>query len=237
MNMFYDKYSSLMQHAHLNKTEILKWGRAYPLYFKDWMPENLNSKILDAGCGTGRFIKFLEYSGYTNIEGVDISEEQIQLAKKNGCIVYLHDIIEYLGKHSNTYDQIFAIDILEHIPKDNILVFINAIYNSLKPNGSLIIQTPNLESPWGGMIQFGDITHQTEFTPELLKKLLLFSNFKNVKYRPAGPRIYNFTSFIRVILWNTIKAFLMIWNLAERGDIGSGIYTRVFFINARKLVG
>ncbi len=41
-----------------------------------------NSKILDFGCGQGRILKQLKKEGFTNLSGVDISENMIEIAGK-----------------------------------------------------------------------------------------------------------------------------------------------------------
>ena len=38
----------------------------------------------DAACGAGHFLYFLKQQGYQNIHGIDLSAEQLEMAKKNG---------------------------------------------------------------------------------------------------------------------------------------------------------
>ena len=42
-------------------------------------------KILDAGCGSGGLMKYLEARGYENMKGFDISDEAVNLCN---CLLY-----------------------------------------------------------------------------------------------------------------------------------------------------
>jgi hypothetical protein len=50
----------------------------------------------------------------------------------------------------------------------------------------------------------------------------------------VGPIAYGHSaaSSARYVIWQTIRAGLKLWNLAETGDPGSGVFTRVFLISA-----
>lgn len=65
--------------------------RGWYLFLKKYIKKN--HKILDVGCGTGSIIQYFYNSGY-NIEGLDISEDMIDIAKsKNNKIRYIIDDI------------------------------------------------------------------------------------------------------------------------------------------------
>ena len=57
-----------------------------------------HSNILDIGCGMGIMLDFLRDNKYKNIEGVEVSNEQFEIAKKRGHKVYLEDAFYYLKK-------------------------------------------------------------------------------------------------------------------------------------------
>ena len=50
----------------------------------------------------------------------------------------------------------------------------------------------------------------------------------------AGPIAwgYGLRSAVRFIVWRLIRMGLLVWNLAETGQAGSGVLTRVFLISA-----
>lgn len=72
------------------------------------------SKILELGCGTG--INLLPLSKYFKIEGIDISEKMLKIAKKKipGSVFYRQDIRKFSVKKK--YDVILCLyDTINHI--------------------------------------------------------------------------------------------------------------------------
>ena len=84
-------------------------------YFKKFLPKDKLSKILDIGCGNGGFVYWLKEQGYNNACGIDVSDEQVEIARKLGIQdVEQAEILELLTNKENSYDVIFARDVLEH---------------------------------------------------------------------------------------------------------------------------
>jgi len=233
----YNKYASVMQNAgsSFDEAEAKRWGRAYDTYLKGWLPSEKDSAIIDIGCGWGRLLYFFKERKYINIQGVDISPEQVQLAKEicdNNVVK--GDAIEHLANHPESFDFIIGLDIIEHFKKDEVFRFLEGCHKALRPGGRLILQTPNAESPWGTMHRYHDLTHELAFDPHSLGKLLKLSGFVEAQARDAGPVVYGVLSLGRFLIWKAIWLCLALWNLSETGSIGSGIYTRVFLISAVK---
>lgn len=232
----YEKYASLMQDAKplFNENEARRWGRAYNKYCRGWLPNKKDAAILDVGCGGGKFLYFLKSKGYTNLQGVDVSPEQTALASQVTENIAEEDAINFLKSHQDTYTLIAGIDIVEHFKKDEVLDFLDACYNALKLGGRLILQTPNAESPFGMMYRYGDFTHEVAFNTNSLKRLLSLTGFSEIESRETGPVIHGLLSFGRYLIWKALRLILIFWNLAETGNKGSGIYTRVFMISGIK---
>jgi len=232
----YKEYASRMQDASLifNKDEAVRWGRAYDTFLKRWLPNKKDAAIIDVACGGGELQYFFKSRGFTNIQGVDISPEQVALTRQVTENVVEGDAIVYLQKHLETYDLITGLDIVEHFKKDEVLHFLDACYDALRPGGRLILQTPNAESPWGMKIRYGDFTHEVGFDTNSLRWLLALVGFSEITSREAGPVVHGIVSLGRFLIWKVIRSLIALWNLAETGSLGSGIYTRVFFISAKK---
>jgi 2-polyprenyl-3-methyl-5-hydroxy-6-metoxy-1,4-benzoquinol methylase len=62
--------------------KIEKQFKVWKSYYCRFLPEDKGSVILDAGCGNGAFLYFLKQMGFKNLTGIDISSEQIEVAKK-----------------------------------------------------------------------------------------------------------------------------------------------------------
>jgi cyclopropane fatty-acyl-phospholipid synthase-like methyltransferase len=232
----YDRYNTLMYgQKTLNDTAAAKtWSKPYRHYLRKWLPKQKDASIVDLACGRGYLIWFLDSLGYSNVSGVDISEEQIAAAKKVTTKVLQSDLLEFLKGQENAFDFITAIDIAEHLTKEELLLFLELTHKALKSKGRIVIQTINAESPWGMSIRYGDFTHENAFTPDVLSKILTMIGFKNIEVREAGPVVYGPKSLIRKMAWLMIRWALTAYNLIERGDCGSRIFTRVFFVSAVK---
>jgi 2-polyprenyl-3-methyl-5-hydroxy-6-metoxy-1,4-benzoquinol methylase len=192
-----------------------------------WLPGDRNSSLLDLGCGQGKFLGYLHLRGYTNITGVDISPEQVNLARSAVQDARIHemDMLDFLAGKNNCYDCISALDVIEHLEKDRVLHFLEAVFNALNPGGRLILQTPNAASPWGMSLRYGDFSHGCCFTPSNLRQLLALTGFKEIYLQDTAPIPKRPA---RYILWKIFSLYFKLYNLVEMGTIGDGIYTRVF---------
>ena len=125
----YEKYASLMQDADpfFNEKEAQHWGRAYDAFLKGWLPGKKDASILEVGCGWGRLLYFLKTRGYVNVQGVDISPEQVLIARQVIDNVTEGDAIEYLDNHPHSFDLIIGLDIIEHFKKDEVLHFLEGV--------------------------------------------------------------------------------------------------------------
>lgn len=235
-NDLYAKYNTIKMGGKplLDKESPQRIDHRYDIYLRKWIPEDRSISILDVGCGTGTLLYSLKRKGYINVCGIDISSEQVRIARQIVDNIIEGNAIEYLDSHPSAFDLILGVDIIEHLRKDEAINFLKACYKALRKNGRLILQTPNAESPWGGFCMYGDFTHEVFYQPLWLKKLLQLTGFMNIEIKPTGPVVHGIVSLIRFLVWKIIWTFLVIWNLAERGDIGSGVYTRVFIISGIK---
>jgi len=232
----YARYVSLSD-AESGRSQVdraRKWERAYKTYLAGWLPSDKAARILDVGCGDGKLLSYLIDSGYRDVEGVDISREQVDLARRITEDVSEQDVLSLLERSEGGYDLITGIDFLEHLDKDEACRFLEACRHALRPTGRLILQTPNADSPWGMSYRYGDLTHETCYNPSSLAQLLRTYQFADISCREAGPVVHGFLSFCRLVLWSILRQFLALWNIVETGDRRSGIYTRVFLASGKR---
>ncbi|MDI6645269.1 MAG: class I SAM-dependent methyltransferase [Methanobacteriaceae archaeon] len=183
------------------------------------------AKILDAGCGTGYLEYYLLKEGFTNIHAVDISREQLVMAKhnlnyyetefKDKVNFYLEDITKFL-KSSDKFDIICLIDVIEHLSKNNAFKLIELSYKKLNKNGLIIIRVPNMEHPFLSSYNFyQDFTHESAFTRSSLSQCLLASGFKGLdvkfeKWLPYKPRkITDYIKNAAIPIYNSFISFII----------------------------
>lgn len=95
--------------------------------------------VLEAGCGSGGYIKLPQDS---RIVGIDISEEELN---KNSIVSekIVGDIQAY-EHEPNTYDLIICWDVLEHLPHPE-KAFLH-LCRAVKPDGLILLAFPNVSS-------------------------------------------------------------------------------------------
>tara|TARA_Y100001970_G_C14221497_1_gene852951 strand:- start:1283 stop:1999 length:717 start_codon:yes stop_codon:yes gene_type:complete len=132
---------------------------------------------LDIGCGPGTFLNFLKAKKSI---GADISKKQIDYAnklykKKNLKFIKMKK--DKIPFKKNSFDSVSMIELIEHLPKKNILKLINEIYLKMKPGGTLYITTPNYKSIWPLLELIvnhaSDVSYEDQHITKLDKKKLL----------------------------------------------------------------
>ncbi|MGM0641479.1 MAG: class I SAM-dependent DNA methyltransferase [Thermotogota bacterium] len=135
MNL-YDDFSKIYNNKYLEYSK--KMSEIFPLLIKNYTDKTDN--ILDLACGEGTFCRELTKKGF-QVEGVDLSEQQIENAKKKSkkedlnINFYNENIIDF--KIDKKYDVITSwFDSLNYIIHKNDIkkVFINT-FNMLNDNG------------------------------------------------------------------------------------------------------
>ncbi len=150
----------------------------YNKYFKN----GINQKVLDIGIGRGEMLSCMK-NWSSNYHGIDISRSTVEFCKKLELSCELVEDSElWLGGEKTKFDVITCLDVLEHIPKERLIPFLEAIRNSLSDNGVTIIQVPNLKAPFGYLHHFNDITHVNGFVEHSLNQVLLSSGFKKISF-------------------------------------------------------
>ena len=211
--------------------------RQFPVwkgYYEKFLPQDKSAKILEVGCGNGGLLLWLQRMGYVNASGIDISPEQVEVAKKLGVkVVEQGDIIEWMKDKKELYDMIFARDVIEHFRKDEIFTVVESCHKALKDGGILVLYTLNSESPFGCRYRYGDFTHELGFTRASLAQILRVAGFTEVAFYPTGPVPKGIKSAIRFLLWKMIETILRFYMLVETGS-GDGIYTQTIICMAKK---
>jgi len=115
--------------------------------FKNWLLQYAfpGEKILDWGCGNGRFFEIFEKLG-VDYFGIDISEKLIEIAKNKYPQTKFQVTSAFnLPFPDNFFDKIFSLAVFHHIPSEEFrLKFLKEAKRILKPKGLLILTVWNL---------------------------------------------------------------------------------------------
>jgi cyclopropane fatty-acyl-phospholipid synthase-like methyltransferase len=191
-------------------------SKGFEEWYYDCLPYDKTSLILDIGCGDGKFIFFLEGKGYTNVEGLELSLQQAEVARKNiKSFIHVVDNTEsFLLRSTNTYCMITMNDVIEHVPKNELVGFLKAVHDAIVPGGTVVVNVPQVSGFTSLFCRYNDFTHQTLFTEMSLKQVLVSAGFCNVKFIPQKwplkwtPRhlAYRFTR----LLWHLILKLIYV---------------------------
>jgi ubiquinone/menaquinone biosynthesis C-methylase UbiE len=143
------------------------WGE-HTARYSFALPYIKDKKVLDIACGTGYGLAFLKSSA-KSVTGVDVDIEAAKQAK-NECDekarVLLGDGTN-LPFHDESFDVVTSFETLEHLVERKL--FLSELKRVLKPNGLLILSTPNAHytKPINGKPT--NKFHVFEYTTEELK--------------------------------------------------------------------
>lgn len=102
-------------------------------------------KALDIACYDGTIAKLIKDKiDNCDMYGIDYSNNTEKLVKEKGINFKKVDLNKGIDFPDNTFDIIFAGEIIEHIYDTDL--FIQEVKRILKPNGRFIITTPNVVS-------------------------------------------------------------------------------------------
>lgn len=160
------------------RTQAVPKFAQFAYNYRRFFPDAREARILDIGIGRGEMLSCMKSWGYTDYHGIDISPETVAFCKELGlrCEV-VEDTVVWLDNHQGVFDVITLLDVLEHIKKDETVMFLTALKRALKPGGVLIIQTPNLQAPDGQLHRYNDFTHEFGYTEPSLKQVLVAAGF------------------------------------------------------------
>lgn len=142
MSNFYETNAS-----NFSKTRVFPW----PATSKFLDSLQVNSKILDIGCGNGRN---LFYRNDLDVVGLELSEELCKIVRKKGGKV-IHGNMINLPFEDNSFDCIISIASYHHLDNNNDRTrAINEMYRVLKDDGLIYIQVWAMEQPFKSRRKF-----------------------------------------------------------------------------------
>src|SRR5690606_37717347 len=170
---------------------VYKIVRKFTLKKKvQWLNETSNPKgrLLDFGCGTGKFLTSAEKDGWKAV-GLEPNKEAASIAiHKYGLKVY-YSLSEL--EEEKKFDAITLFHVLEHV--HDLKATLDTLLTKLKKRGTLLIAVPNFDSYDAGF--YGehwaalDIPrHLYHFTPQTMEML---AKENGLKIKSTKPLIFD----------------------------------------------
>ncbi len=233
----YNKYVSTFK-QYIGNDDTADPSSDYEIYKRWYIPLlkdfSHDSQVIELGCGPGYHLQFLKQNGFNNLYGIDISEQQVQKAKSRGLNAEVKNIFEFFEENKNKYDIVFALDVVEHFHKSELLKLFTSINELMNENGILIIHTPNGTGLFPQNHIYGDLTHLTIFSPNSLLQILRLTGFDDIRFYETGPAPKNLAGAVRFILWKITRLIVNAVRIIETGN-KVNILTEDFICSARKV--
>lgn len=194
-------------------------------WFLSFIPTDVDKehiRILELGFGEGGFLRHARNRGFKNIVGVNVSQEQVDHAKKNGFEVYCKNYWDINDLNMKPFDFIFANGTLEYaVPKTVNTIFASAdteakkycefysiINENLKPGGifcNTLLHVSNIYK-----LPFDDFNFWSLWlgnsgnypSDESTKKAIADAGFETVEYKDATLH-YAYWSFLWTLCVNS----------------------------------
>lgn len=118
------------------------WQRTRYKILMSFVGKNKSGMVLDIGCGSSQTA-----GDFTRFIGLDIDIKKLRYLKYTKLLdkYYVNATLEALPFKNDVFDTIICSEVIEHIPKSEILV--KNMYQVLKPSGLLILGTPDYGRP------------------------------------------------------------------------------------------
>lgn len=167
------------------------WDKENFMWHLDFFKKYIGKSVLDIGSGDGTFLNYIikNNPNIKNSIGIDISKEAVDIANKKYChLKFQQSSIEKLKFKDNSFDTVFAIEVLEHLLDiDKNLCEINRV---LEKDGVLCVTTTDfnllkkivLAFFWDKFF-YPNTPHIRFFTKKTLKSICKKNGFKLIGYK------------------------------------------------------
>jgi SAM-dependent methyltransferase len=157
------------------------------------------------------------------VEGIEFNMESAAFGSKHFKLLIHNRSLEEINFPDHTFDVITMYDVLEHIP--DLHEILNAVRRILKPNGILVVQSPNIDSlmarltgsAWNWLTPPDHLYH---FTPSTMRRLLADQGFNVIEcttWEPAKEFSSNLIAawhergYIPKVLKSLLRDLRIVW--------------------------
>jgi len=116
-----------------DKHDISAWKIEERAHFLSLLQAERRRRLLEIGAGTGWHAKFFQENGLA-VVCTDLSPENVRLCRAKGLTAYAMDFLS-LDFPDGSFDAVFALNCLLHVPGQDLPRVLTAIQGVLKPRG------------------------------------------------------------------------------------------------------
>lgn len=179
------------------------FGKFYKRNYFKFMPADKGARTLVVSCGAGYLVKLMQREGYTDVVGIDSDPVKVAYAAKRGLNCRVANAFHFLSTNQQPFDLIFAEQEINHLTKDEILVFLELCRRNLTDGGTLFVHSLNGANPLTGSEALSqNFNHFNTFTEYSLRQVLQHSGFADITVFPLNLYIFyeNPVNYVGMVL-------------------------------------
>jgi|SRR4051812_5053651 len=174
-------------------------------------------RVLDIGTGTGANLRMLRDLGFTDVTGLDASDQAIGYCASKGLGIVRKGDICALPFGGGCFDAVLATDVLEHVDDDAAAA--REIARVLAPGGRALITVPAFQSLWG--LQDRQAFHKRRYRMKQLLAVL-----QEAGLSPRRSYYFNYLLFIPIYLARRVIDLLKL-DLKSEGQVNTPLINRI----------
>lgn len=125
-------------------------------------------RILEAGCGSGRVVKYLSDLGYENVHGIELNLEAVQhINSQFPELKIVHGDILNMPYSKGSFDAVLSYGVVEHFP-ESVVLPMQSLFDALKPGGTAVVTVPCLN----GIRQMASRLHLEFLNPKTMARFI-----------------------------------------------------------------
>ncbi|HVH18858.1 MAG TPA: class I SAM-dependent methyltransferase [Myxococcota bacterium] len=158
-----------------------RWERGKVRMYRELVGEGPR-RILDVGCGNGRFLEILRDAGSPawRLEGIEIDADAAAACRAKGFRAQVGRVEDF--RDAEGFDAVVMLQLIEHV--EDPVAICRRVFELLRPGGHFIVETPNLagldygafRGRWWGHYHFP--RHWNLFSTESLQRMLREQGFE-----------------------------------------------------------
>jgi SAM-dependent methyltransferase len=133
------------------------------------------ARILDAGCGSGRFM--VELAKLGTVTGVELSETSVALARKRALGEVIAGSVLEMPFADDRFDLAVSLDVIEHLEDD--LAALRELRRTIAPGGALLVTVPAYQWLWSGHDEINH--HHRRYTRRSLQRVAEQAGWRQVR--------------------------------------------------------
>jgi SAM-dependent methyltransferase len=132
-------------------------------------------RILDAGCGSGRFM--VELAKLGTVTGVELSDTSVVLARERQLGEVISGSVLEMPFADDSFDLAVSLDVIEHLEDD--LGALRELRRTIAPGGALLVTVPAYQWLWSGHDEINH--HHRRYTRRALQRVAEQAGWRQVR--------------------------------------------------------